>query len=60
METTIVILIVGAAVIYCGKNTIKKFKGKSACACEGTCCSGETNCGILLNSKPKIANGKLE
>lgn len=44
METIIVILIVGAAVLYCARHFRNKFKGQRNCNCENSCESGWLNC----------------
>ena len=51
METIIVILIVGAAVIYSIRNFVKKPKGTDSCnggcTCETTCESNGATCDAL-------------
>jgi FeoB-associated Cys-rich membrane protein len=40
METIIVISIVAAAVVYCLRNFVKKFKGEGDCHCVSGSCKG--------------------
>ena len=44
METAIVLLIVGAAVIYFLRNVVKTYKGEGGCNCGKTCESSGSNC----------------
>ena len=55
METTIVILIVGAAVVYCIQSVIKIYKGDKKCACGGNCSLKDTECNMMKDNL-KISN----
>ncbi|MBW2218950.1 MAG: FeoB-associated Cys-rich membrane protein [Deltaproteobacteria bacterium] len=54
METLIVILIVGAAAVYCVKSFIKKYKGEDNCNCGCKCESCGTSCDALKKYSNKI------
>ncbi len=54
METFIVILIVGAAVLLCIKNIFKKATSENGCGCNCSCSSGNSDCETSNNTQDII------
>ncbi len=49
MDTFIVIIIVGAAVVYCVNSFIKKYNGESSCNCSsGSCGLDQVHCAASI------------
>ena len=61
MDTFIVIIIVGAAVVYCVNSFIKKYNGESSCNCSsGSCGLDQIHCAASINNMHDCIKQKNE